>query len=230
MKKIVILSGAGISKESGIDTFRDADGMWLEYDPRELASTTALKNQPGSVLEFYNMRRKKMWEANPNAAHIALLDLEKTHKVAIITQNVDNLHERAGSNNVLHLHGELNKVRSMLNAEEIIEVEKGRDINLGDLSEDGSQLRPHIVLFGEPVPKMAEAIEITKTADIFIVIGSSLQVYPAAELIDFAPANSVVYIIDPEIPNVQKDEHIFFIKEKATVGMPKLVLELLKCE
>ena len=230
MKKIVILSGAGISKESGIDTFRDADGMWLKYDPRDLASTTALKTQPGKVLEFYNMRRNKMWEANPNAAHLALVELENKYDVTVITQNVDNLHERAGSSNILHIHGELNKVRSSINIDEVIEVEKGKDINLGDLSKDGSQLRPHIVLFGEPVPKMAEAIEITKMADIFIVIGSSLQVYPVAELIDFSPSNSDVYIIDPEIPNVHKNGHIFFVKEKATVGLPKLVLELLKSE
>lgn len=230
MKKIVILSGAGISKESGIDTFRDADGMWLDYDPRELASNTALKNQPGKVLEFYNMRRQRMWDSNPNAAHIAILDLNKKFDVTIITQNVDDLHERAGSSNVLHLHGELNKVRSIDSPDEIIEVERGIDINLGDLGKDGSQLRPHIVLFGEPVPKMAEAIEISKSAEIFIVVGSSLQVYPAAELIDFAPSSSDIYIIDPETPNVQKSEHIFSIKEKATVGLPKLILQLLKCD
>ena len=228
MKKIVILSGAGISKESGIDTFRDADGMWMKYDPRELASTTALKNQPGKVLEFYNMRRKKMWDANPNAAHLALLDLEEKYDVTVITQNVDNLHERAGSSKILHIHGELNKVRSSVNNEEVIEVEQGVEINLGDLSKDGSQLRPHIVLFGEAVPKMAEAIEITKTADIFIVIGSSLQVYPAAELVDYAPRNSEIYIVDPEIPSIHKSDNMFFIKERATVGFPKLVHELLK--
>ena len=227
MKKIVILSGAGISKESGIDTFRDADGMWMEYDPRELASTTALKNQPERVLEFYNMRRNKMWDSNPNAAHLALVDLERKYDVTIITQNVDNLHERAGSTNILHLHGELNKVRSTDNADEIFEVEQGADVNLGDLSESGSQLRPHIVLFGEPVPKMGKAIEITKEADIFIVIGSSLQVYPAAELIDFTLPTTDVYIVDPEIPNIQKNEHIYFIKEKATIGLPKLVHKLL---
>jgi len=227
MKKITILSGAGISKESGIDTFRDADGMWPKYDPRELASPEALRNNPEKVLEFYNMRRQKMWNADPNAAHLALVDLEKKYDVTVITQNVDNLHERAGSSKILHLHGELNKVRSINNSDLIVEVAKGKDINVGDLSEDGSQLRPHIVLFGEPVPKMAEAIEVTKDSDIFIVIGSSLQVYPAAELIDFAPKNCVVYIVDPETPNVQKENNIFFIKEKATVGLPKLVLDLL---
>ena len=228
MKKIVILSGAGISKESGIDTFRDADGMWMEYDPRELASVTALKTQPEKVLEFYNMRRNKMWDSNPNIAHLALVDLEEKYEVVIITQNVDNLHERAGSTNIIHLHGELNKVRSIDNTDEIFEVEKGTDINLGDLSESGSQLRPHIVLFGEPIPKMKRAIEITKEADIFIVIGSSLQVYPAAELIDYTLPTTNVYIVDPEIPNIQKKEHIYFIKEKATVGLPKLVHNLLE--
>ena len=227
MKKIVILSGAGISKESGIDTFRDADGMWPKYDPRELASPEALKNNPEKVLEFYNMRRQKMWKSDPNAAHLAILDLNKKYDVSIITQNVDDLHERAGSSNVLHLHGELNKVRSINNAEELSEVEIGKDVNLGDLSKDGSQLRPHIVLFGEPVPKMTEAIEIAKSADIFIVIGSSLQVYPAAELIDYVPKNGIIYIVDPEIPSIYKSENMYFIKENATIGLPKLVFELL---
>ena len=228
MKKIVVLSGAGISKESGLDTFRDTDGMWQEYDPRELASTTALETQPEKVLEFYNMRRKKMWDADPNAAHLSLTDLENKYDVTIITQNVDDLHERAGSSKVIHLHGELNKVRSIDNPDEIIEVEQGTDVNLGDLGKDGSQLRPHIVLFGEPVPVMAEAIDIVKDADIFIVIGTSLQVYPAAELIDYAPSKCEVYIIDPEIPNISKDGKMYFIKESATVGLPKLVLDLLE--
>ena len=229
MKKIVILSGAGISKESGIDTFRDADGMWQEYDPRELASTTALKTEPKRVLEFYNMRRKKMWDANPNAAHLALLDLEEKYDVTVITQNVDNLHERAGSSKITHLHGQLNKVRSMDNPSELIEVERGTDVCWGDLGKDGSQLRPHIVLFGEPVPMMAEAIEITKTADIYIVIGTSLQVYPAAELLDFTPPKCEIYIIDPEVPNISKEGKMYFIKENATVGLPKLVIDLLNC-
>jgi NAD-dependent deacetylase len=228
MKKIVILSGAGISKESGIDTFRDAAGMWLKYDPRELASPEALKNNLEKVLEFYNMRRQKMWNADPNAAHISLKDLEEKYDVTVITQNVDDLHERAGSSNVLHLHGELNKVRSMNNPEEITEVEKGKDVFVGDLSADGSQLRPHIVLFGEPVPMISKAIELVKTSDIFIVIGSSLQVYPAAELIDFAPKKSEVYIIDPDLPSVNREGNIYFLKEKATIGLPKLVLELLQ--
>ncbi len=227
MIKITILSGAGISKESGIDTFRDADGFWPKYDPRELASPEALKNNTEKVLEFYNMRRQKMWKSDPNAAHLALVDLENRYDVTVITQNVDNLHERAGSTNILHLHGELDKVRSMDNSDIIVDVEKGRDINLGDLSEDGTQLRPHIVLFGEPVPRMSEAIEIAKTSDIFIVIGSSLQVYPAAEILDFIPSYSDIYIVDPEVPSVQEKDNIIFIKEKATVGLPKLVNELL---
>jgi len=227
MKKIVILSGAGISKESGINTFRDADGMWPKYDPRELASPEALKNNPEKVLEFYNMRRQIMWNADPNAAHLSLKDLEDKYEVIVITQNVDDLHERAGSTNVLHLHGELGKVRSMENPEEIIKVEKGKDINVGDLSADGTQLRPHIVLFGEPVPMISKAIEIVKTADIFIIIGSSLQVYPAAELIDFVPVKSEVYIIDPDLPSVNREGKIYFLKENATVGLPKLVFELL---
>jgi len=227
MKKIVILSGAGISKESGIDTFRDAEGMWLEFDPRELASPKALEENPEKVLEFYNMRRHKMWDANPNAAHLALADLEQKYDVTVITQNVDDLHERAGSSKIIHLHGELGKVRSMDNPNEIIEVERGKDVLLGDLSKDGSQLRPHIVLFGEAVPMMSEAIDIAKDADIFIVIGSSLQVYPAAELIDFTNDKCEVYIVDPEIPNVSKKGKMYFIKESATIGLPKLVLDLL---
>lgn len=227
MKKIVILSGAGISKESGIDTFRDADGLWPQYDPRDLASPEALINNTEKVLGFYNMRRQKMWKANPNAAHLALVDLEKKYDVTVITQNVDNLHEKAGSTNILHLHGELNKVRSMNNPDLIVDVEEGRDISVGDLSEDGSQLRPHIVLFGEPVPRMAEAIEIAKNSDVFIVIGSSLQVYPAAELIEFIPCYSDIYIVDPEVTNVQERDNIIFIKENATIGLPKLVRDLI---
>jgi NAD-dependent deacetylase len=228
MKKVVILSGAGISKESGIDTFRDIDGMWTKYDPRELASPEALKKNPKKVLEFYNMRRNKMWDADPNAAHLCLTNLESKFDVTVITQNVDDLHERAGSTKVLHLHGELKKVRSMNNPNEIIEVERGKEINLGDLSVDGSQLRPHIVLFGEPVPMISEAIDLVEKADVFIVIGSSLQVYPAAELINFVPESSEVYIIDPDIPSVNRKGNIFFIKEKATVGLPKLIFELLQ--
>ncbi|MEN8139101.1 MAG: NAD-dependent deacylase [Bacteroidota bacterium] len=227
MKNLVVLSGAGISKESGLDTFRDADGMWKEYDPRELASTVALANNPGRVMEFYNMRRKKMWGADPNAAHRCLAELEKKYNITIITQNVDDLHERAGSKNIIHIHGELGKVRSSSNPDNIIEVEKGREINLGDLASDGSQLRPHVVLFGEPVPKMAEAIEITKKADIFIVVGTSLQVYPAAELIDFTNSNCETYIVDPEKPSVQEKSNRYFIVEKATSGLPKLVHKLL---
>jgi len=228
MKNIVVLSGSGISKESGIDTFRDADGMWNKYDPRELASTTALEKQPEKVMEFYNMRRKAMWNADPNVAHLCLVDLEKKFNITIITQNVDNLHERAGSKNVLHIHGELNKVRSSINPELITEVEKGQDVNIGDLSSDGSQLRPHVVLFGEPVPKMQQAIELTEKADVFIVIGTSLQVYPVAELIDFTSGNCETYIIDPEIPNIHKKNNMYFITDKATVGLPKLIQQLME--
>lgn len=229
MKHLVILSGSGISKESGLDTFRDVDGMWNEYDPRELASTVALANQPKKVLEFYNMRREKMWSVDPNAAHLCLVDLEKKFNVTIITQNVDDLHERAGSSDILHIHGELNKVRSSEDENYIVEVNRGEEVNLGDLAPDGTQLRPGVVLFGEPVPRIQEAIEIAKSADIFIVVGTSLQVYPAAELIDYTPDECETYIVDPEIPSVKKKRNRYFISEKATIGLPKLVQKLLEC-
>ena len=228
MINVVILSGAGISKESGIDTFRDAEGMWQKYDPRELASINALKTNPKNVLEFYNMRRNKLWNVDPNSAHLCLVDLEKKFNVTIITQNVDDLHERAGSSSVVHIHGELSKVRSSEDENYIVEVEVGKEVNLGDLAPDGTQLRPNVVLFGEPVPKMSEAIEIAKSADIFVVIGTSLQVYPAAELIDYTSSSCETYIIDPEVISLQKKENRYFIQEKATIGLPKLVQKLLE--
>jgi NAD-dependent deacetylase len=227
MLNIVVLSGAGISKESGLETFRDLDGMWQEYDYNELASSVAIKNNPEKVLEFYNMRREKMWNANPNGAHLSLVELEKKFNVQIITQNVDDLHERAGSSNILHIHGELSKVRSMTNPDIIRTVEVGEQINMGDLAEDGQQLRPHIVLFGEAVPKMQDAIEITQSADIFIVIGTSLQVYPAAELIDFTKKDCEIYIIDPSIPNIKKKKNMFFISQKASIAIPSLVQKII---
>lgn len=230
MLNLVVISGSGISKESGLPTFRDADGMWKEYDPTELASADALITNTEKVLEFYNMRREKMWRANPNAAHICLVELEKAFNTTIVTQNIDDLHERAGSKNVIHIHGELNKVRSTSDPEHIEEVPVGKTINKGDLAPDGSQLRPHVVLFGEPVPKMAEAIEIVNKADILIITGTSLQVYPAAELIDYANNDCEIYIIDPNTPNVRNRKNMFFIKEKATLGLPKLVNRLINSQ
>ncbi|MCK5824087.1 MAG: NAD-dependent deacylase [Ichthyobacteriaceae bacterium] len=227
MKRIVIFSGSGLSKESGIPTFRDFDGLWQDYDPRELATINALKTNTEKVMDFYNMRRNKMWESFPNAAHQSIIELEKKFEVKVITQNVDNLHERAGSENVLHIHGELSKVRSMIDEELIYSIEEKKDVNLGDLCSKGSQLRPHIVLFGEPVPKIKEAIEIVKTADILIVIGTSLQVYPAAELIEYTKEDCETYIINPEIPSIKKKDNRFFITEKACIGLPKLVHKLL---
>ena len=228
MKNLVVLSGSGISKESGISTFRDTDGLWQEYDPRELATVEALLNNTEKVLEFYNLRRETMWNAEPNSAHLCLVSLEEKYNVQIITQNVDDLHERGGSSNILHLHGQLNQVRSSNNENIVKNVAKGEKVNIGDLAEDGSQLRPDVVLFGEPVPRMEEAIEITKKADILIVIGTSLQVYPAAELIEYTNENCETYIIDPEIPNISKRKNMYFLNSKATLGLPKLVQKLIE--
>ncbi|HVK49895.1 MAG TPA: NAD-dependent deacylase, partial [Pseudobacter sp.] len=182
-RKLVVLSGAGISAESGIKTFRDSDGLWEGYDVREVATPGAFRKNPALVLEFYNMRRKAALEAKPNAAHFGLADLQKDFDVQIITQNIDNLHEQAGSEKVLHLHGEIFKMRSVADTSRIYDITG--DIKLGDLAPDGEQLRPHIVWFEEPVPKIAEAVPLVKEADIFVVVGTSLVVYPAAGLVDF---------------------------------------------
>jgi NAD-dependent deacetylase len=227
MKKLVILSGSGISAESGIKTFRDMGGVWDQYDVTEVASPEAWKNNRKLVLEFYNQRRKQLFETEPNDAHKIIAELEQFFEVKIVTQNVDDLHERAGSSHVLHLHGELKKARSTVDPNLIYEL-KHWELREGDLCEKGSQLRPHVVWFGEPVPAIEEAAEIVSAADIFIVIGTSLSVYPAAGLLHYAGKNVPVYIVDPGSPQYISSPRILVIKDKATNGMKKLKEILLK--
>ncbi len=217
-KKLVILTGAGISAESGIKTFRDAGGLWEGQSVMDVATPEGWHKNPKLVLDFYNQRRQQLHEVQPNLGHKTLAELENDFEVFIITQNVDNLHEKAGSSNVLHLHGELLKVRSSLNTNYILDWEK--DLNFGDLDNNGNQLRPHIVWFGEEVPVLEEAIEITQIADILVVIGTSLQVYPAAGLIEFANPEIPVFYIDPKpakIPNLRNPLEI--IPMNATQGV-----------
>ncbi len=220
-KKLVVLSGSGISAESGIKTFRDMGGLWEQYDVTEVASPLAWENNRQLVLDFYNQRRKQLFECTPNDAHSALAKLEDIFDVSIITQNVDDLHERAGSSNILHLHGELKKVRSTIDPSLIYEMDHW-ELKDGDVCEKGSPLRPHIVWFGEPVEAIGQAAEIAASADIFLVIGTSLSVYPAAGLIEFVPENVPVFIIDPGSPAYRTSPHIEVIKEKASLGMRTL--------
>jgi len=218
MKKLVILSGAGISAESGVATFRDSGGLWEGHDVMDVASPEGWRKNPGLVLDFYNKRRRQLFEVEPNRAHFIAAELEKDFDVTIITQNVDDLHERAGSTNVIHLHGELLKARSAYNEDDIIDLTG--DINLGDLHTDGYQLRPHIVWFGEAVPAIEEAAYITEQADYVIVIGTSLQVYPAAGLIDFAKRTTPIFYIDPKpasIPNLKNPLEV--VQMVASEGM-----------
>ncbi|QHC86468.1 NAD-dependent deacylase [Empedobacter brevis] len=217
-KKLVVLTGAGISAESGISTFRDANGLWENHDIMEVASIEGYLKNPELVQEFYNQRRQQLFEVEPNAAHLFLKELESDFDVSIITQNVDDLHERANSSKVIHLHGELRKARSEKNENLIIEWNK--NINLGDLAEDGNQLRPHIVWFGEMVPEIENAIDEVLTADILIIIGTSMQVYPAASLKDYAKSNVPVVYIDPSETFV--DSSITHIKKKATESIEEL--------
>jgi NAD-dependent deacetylase len=222
MKKLVVLTGAGISAESGIETFRDADGLWEGHDIMEVASPEGYIANPELVLDFYNQRRKQLLKVSPNMAHFNLVELENSFEVEIITQNVDNLHERAGSSNVTHLHGELLKVRSSVNENDVINWKK--DLILGNLCSKRSQLRPHIVWFGEMVPMLNKAIETTQKADILVIIGTSMQVYPAASLIDFIKPNTPIYFIDPK-PSVSKQElnNLTIIEEVASSGTYKLM-------
>ena len=225
-KKITILTGAGISRESGIKTFRDCeDGLWENYKVEDVCTTDAWENNREEVLAFYNARRKELEGKVPNAGHKSLVDLEKDYDVTIVTQNVDHLHEEAGSTNVIHLHGELTKARSTVYPKDVIDVGYG-EINIGDKCERGSQLRPHIVLFGDSVPNMLKANKELIRCDIFIVIGTSLNVYPAAGLVDEAiDLGKKVYMIDPTEPVMtpRESEAITFIKEVATVGCNRLV-------
>jgi NAD-dependent deacetylase len=233
MKKLVVLSGAGISAESGIRTFRDAGGLWEGYDVRDVASPEGWRKNPELVLRFYNERRKQAMEAQPNDAHKILADLEKDFDVVVVTQNIDNLHEKAGSTNVIHLHGEISKVRSTLDENLIYELDvndpKSWEISLGDKCAKGSQLRPHIVWFGEMVPMMEYAVEEAATADIFMVVGTSLVVYPAAGLINYVGEHIPKFIIDPNQPDIANHQNLFFFPEKATTGM-KAVAERLRRE
>ena len=226
MKKIVVLSGAGMSAESGINTFRDADGLWEGHDIMEVASPLGWKKDKEKVLDFYNKRRAQLLTVFPNEAHKALVALEKKYQVNIITQNVDDLHERAGSSQVLHLHGELLKVRSTKNHNLIYDWKKA--LSLGDVCEENSQMRPHIVWFGENVPEFDKALEITSEADILIVIGTSMQVYPAAQLINYVKAEIPIYFIDPK-PFIQQKQYknLTVLAEKASVGVVKVVNQLL---
>ncbi|MBX9850927.1 MAG: NAD-dependent deacylase [Cytophagaceae bacterium] len=226
MKKIVVLTGAGISAESGLSTFRDAGGLWEGYDIMEVASIDGWRRNPALVLEFYNMRRKAAYEALPNDGHKALAKLEKNFDVTIVTQNVDNLHEKAGSTNIIHLHGELFKSRSSLDEHLVFEM-KELEIKLGDKCPRGSQLRPHIVWFGEAVPMLETAAKEVMKADIFIVVGTSLQVYPAAGLIDYVDHNTPIYVMDPKLPYVSPRANLKLIEAKAADGLPKLVEKLI---
>lgn len=221
--KIVVLTGAGISAESGIKTFRDADGLWEGHNVMDVASVEGFKKNPKLVLDFYNERRRQLKYVSPNLAHQLLVDLEKEHKVIIITQNVDDLHERAGSQNIIHLHGELLKSRSVDNDSVIYDCFS--DIHLGDKSPTGVQLRPHIVWFGEDVPLINKAIEEVESADIMFIIGTSLQVYPAAGLISYAKENIPIFYIDPK-PQIKSKNNLFVIEDKASSGVKKAIEQM----
>lgn len=225
--KLVVFTGAGISAESGIKTFRDSDGLWEEYNIEEVATPQAWQKNKSLVLDFYNKRRRQVLGAQPNKAHFILAELEQKYDVQVITQNIDDLHERAGSKKVLHLHGEIMKSRSTLDSTLIYPIQ-GPDLNLGDTCEKGSQLRPHIVWFGELVPAMEMAYFFAEQADVFLVVGTSLAVYPAAGIVDFAPSHIPKYLIDPAEVSVARVKNLTVIKEKAGSGLTKLAEELLK--
>lgn len=225
MKKLVVLSGAGISEESGIATFRGSNGLWENHKIEDVASPAGWMKNPELVLEFYNQRRKTVLESEPNKAHRLLAELEKHLEVTIITQNIDNLHERAGSSHVLHLHGEITKSRSSAYHDMIFDI-VGWQLNMGEKCPLGSQLRPHIVWFGEAVPMMEDAIETVKTADVFVVVGTGLQVYPAASLIDYIPEHATRYLIDPNNVFVPKYYRFNFIKAKASEGVQILYKDI----
>jgi len=226
MRRIVILTGAGMSAESGISTFRSSDGLWENHRVEDVASPEGWEKDPELVLEFYNQRRKQLYEVEPNAAHKALAKLEAKFTVNVITQNVDNLHEKGGSSQVLHLHGELNKARSTIDPEYIIDLDHW-ELKYGDKCPKGGQLRPHIVWFGEEVPAMEDAVELVAMADILIVIGTSLQVYPAAGLLYYANSETKKYLIDPNATPAYNVENLTIIKETAVNGVIPLVKELI---
>ncbi len=225
-KKLVVLTGAGISAESGLRTFRDSDGLWEGYDVTEVATPRGWKKNPKMVLDFYNQRRRDVTLAQPNAAHIGLAELEEYFTVSIITQNIDDLHERAGSTNVLHLHGEIFKMRS--EKDETLNYDIRNDINIGDVADDGAQLRPGIVWFEEPVPKIEEAIPVVHEADYFAIIGTSLVVYPAAGLVHYVRSGIPTFIIDKKIPYTSSSANLTVIEKPATEGIHDLKKRLLQ--
>ncbi len=220
-QKIVVLTGAGISAESGLRTFRDSDGLWEGYNVQDVATPRAWYRDKQLVLDFYNMRRRDVIAAQPNAAHLALAELEKDFDVHIITQNIDDLHERAGSTKVMHLHGEIIKMRSEKNEHRLYDIDT--DIMLGDIAEDGTQFRPHVVWFEEPVPMIEQAIPLMQAADIFILVGTSLAVYPAAGLVDYVDDDVVKFVVDKVIPPVTRYRNIVPIEKPATEGMKELL-------
>ncbi|MCW3093667.1 MAG: NAD-dependent deacylase [Ferruginibacter sp.] len=219
-KHIVVLTGAGISAESGLKTFRDSDGLWNGYDVYEVASPMGWEKNPQLVLDFYNDRRRDVAAAKPNAAHTGLAELEEDFDVTIITQNIDDLHERAGSTRVVHLHGQIFLMRSVKDDSIIYPIQE--DIKMGQTAQDGGQLRPHIVWFGEPVPMMDKAISIMNDCDYFVVVGTSLQVYPAASLLHYAPPYLPKFIIDKKIPSIESSSNLTFIEKPATEGVAEL--------
>jgi len=226
MKKLVVLTGAGISAESGLKTFRDGDGLWNGYDVYEVATPEGYRKNPKLVLDFYNMRRKEVAAALPNAAHVTIADLQNYFDVTVITQNIDDLHERAGSKKVIHLHGEIFKMRGEHALDTFFEIYG--DINLGDMAPDGTQFRPHVVWFNEEVPMIIEASRVMCGADLFILAGTSLQVYPAAGLIDYLPGFIPKYIIDKNPPYIPPHHNFYIIKNSATEGMKELKKTILK--
>lgn len=231
MKKLVILSGAGISAESGISTFRDAGGLWDKYPVMQVASIEGYEADPELVINFYNERRKQLLDVKPNQGHILCAELEKYFDVTVVTQNVDNLHERAGSHHIIHLHGELTKVCSSYNPNDeryIRELKPEEfEVKMGDKAGDGSQLRPFIVWFGEAVPEIETAVRYVEKADIFVIIGTSMNVYPAASLLYYVPDNAKVYLIDPKDVNINTNRPITHIKKGASEGMKELLEKLI---
>tara|TARA_R110002049_G_scaffold37766_12_gene118279 strand:+ start:1056 stop:1805 length:750 start_codon:yes stop_codon:yes gene_type:complete len=221
LKKLVIFSGAGMSAESGIKTFRDNDGLWENYNIEDVATPQAFKKDPALVLDFYNQRRRQLRNAKPNKAHNIIAQLESKYDVTVITQNIDNLHEIAGSTKVIHLHGELLKAESSINPRLVYDL-KDKDLFIGDLCELGSQLRPHVVWFGEQVPMMGIALKKVQEAEILITIGTSLEVYPAAGLVSATRSTCKKYIIDPLLPSIIQNDNFTFIQKKASEGIASL--------
>lgn len=227
MKKLVVLTGAGISAESGIATFRGSGGLWEGHNVTEVASPEGWRKSRELVLEFYNQRRRQMVTCSPNQGHLDLVELEQYFDVQIITQNIDDLHERAGSSKILHLHGEILYARSTVDPSLIYYLEGGKDINIGDKCERGSQLRPHIVWFGEDVTMFREAVRLSAEADIFMVVGTSLVVYPANTLVSYSPEDCPVYIVDPGEPEFVKESRVKFVQQPATTGIRSIMEQLI---